>query len=441
MDSSTLLEQMKRLGLWPTDDKAQQEMLSLARKHGNDVRTFCRDLMNRNVLTPHQVNYLLTGKGQQLLVGPYIVMERLGAGGMGQVFKARHRHTHLVVALKVIKPARVANPVALARFFREVQAVARLDDRHIVRAFDADDLGGTPYFAMEYVHGTDLASYVKSRGPLPIELACKFLAMTTQGLQHIHEHGMVHRDIKPGNLMAALEEQPPTAAHGGLAVRTVPTMLKILDLGLARLGEDQNEGDAMAEDDSALKLTHDGIVIGTADYMSPEQARNSSTADIRSDIYSLGCTFYFALTGQVPFPGGATVDKILRHQFEEPAPLDKFRPHVPSLLAGILKKMMAKRPADRYQTPADLSAALDPLVSDAAEPPVATPVFGGEQQTLTDPAGGATAGDAADAEIGGAMLKRRGIPWSLMAIFAILGTTLLVCAFWLLVMLLRAIWP
>ena len=349
--------------------------------------SFC----TRDVLTAYQANFLLTGKGPMLVIGPYIVLERLGEGGMGQVFKARHRQTQMLVALKVIKPSRLARPNGLGRFFREVRAAACLDDPHVVRAFDADTAGDTHYFAMEYVHGTDLAKYVKSRGPLPIELACQFLAQAALGLQHIHEHGMVHRDIKPGNLMLALDEQPATVGFGagGLAARAVPTLLKILDLGLARLTEDATAG-------AELNLTHEGTVIGTADYMAPEQARASREADIRSDIYALGCTFYFALTGQVPYPGGSAVEKILRHQSDEPPPLDQFRPYVPSLLAAVLKKMMAKAAADRFQTPAELAAALDPLVSEASSPPpLAVPISLAEQQTLADFGSGVTMTDTA----------------------------------------------
>ena len=297
MDSRTLVTQMQQLGLLPDEGAPRRTFQALYQQHINDVRAFARELLKNDFLTAYQANLLLTGKVRQLLVGPYLVFERLGEGGMGQVFKARHQRTRRLVALKVIRPERVSNPVAVGRFFREIQAAAQLSHPHVVRAYDADQVDKTYYFAMQYVRGTDLASYIKQRGPLPISDACKFLIQAAQGLQHIHEHAMVHRDIKPNNLMLALEELPaPVPAAGGVAVRTAPTTLKILDLGLVSL----TEGD----DRDAKGLTREGTIMGTVDYMAPEQARETRTVDIRSDIYSLGCTFYFALTGQVPFPGG-----------------------------------------------------------------------------------------------------------------------------------------
>jgi serine/threonine-protein kinase len=380
MDSRTLVSQMQQLGLWPADPATQRTAVALFQQFA-DVRSFARELLQRNLLTAYQANLLLTGKGRQLLIGPYVILERLGEGGMGQVFKARHQQQQRhVVALKVIRPERVTNATAVARFFREVHAAEKMCHPNIVRAVDADQVQGTYYLAMEYVAGTDLAAYVKHRGPLAIKAACQLLAQAALALQHIHEHGMVHRDIKPGNLMLAMAEQPSPTKSGGVALRTVPAVLKILDLGLARL----NENEAPANPAAQLALTHETAVLGTADYISPEQARDSRDVDIRSDIYSLGCTFYFALTGRVPFPGGTAIEKMLHHQLDEPAPLDRFRPDVPPLLAEVLRKMLAKQPAGRYQTPVEIAAAVAPLYSDTGPPPLEIPLSNPELPTLSD---------------------------------------------------------
>jgi serine/threonine protein kinase len=377
MDSRTLVTQMQQLGLLPEDGAPRRAFLALYQQHINDVRAFARELLKNDSITAYQANLLLTGKARQLLVGPYLVFERLGEGGMGQVFKARHQRTRRIVALKVIRPERVSNPVAVGRFFREVQAAAQLSHPHVVHAYDADQVDKIYYLAMQYVRGTDLAAHVKQRGPLPIADACKFLNHAAQGLQHIHEHGMVHRDIKPNNLMLALEELPaPIPAAGGVAVRTAPAMLKILDLGLVCL----TEGD----DRDAKDLTREGAIMGTVDYMAPEQARETRAADIRSDIYSLGCTFYFALTGQVPFPGGTSFEKMLHHQIDEPAPLTRFRPDVPAGLSMILRRMLAKDPADRFQTPADVAAAVAPLLPGKDVPPQAIPIAQEQLPTVSD---------------------------------------------------------
>jgi serine/threonine-protein kinase len=390
MDSSTLVSQMQQLGLWPEDETVQQTITTLAEQYSDDARGLARELLQRNLLTAYQVNLLFAGKAQQLSIGPYVIFERLGEGGMGQVFKARHRDTHQVVALKVIKPDRVANPLAASRFHREVELSAQMAHPNIVRAFDADRVDGTYYMAMEYIKGVDLSSYVKHRGPLPVTQACQFLAQAAAGLQHIHEHGLVHRDIKPGNLF--LEELAVEAADPGKPLtnlqlrsalrgsRTARYQIRILDLGLARLCEDDP---AVAR----LGLTQEGAVMGTADYMAPEQARDSRAVDIRSDIYSLGCTFYFALAGQVPFPGGTAIEKMLHHQLDEPAPLEKFRPDLPAPVSAILRRMMAKQATDRFQTPAEVAAAVAPWGDEDGPPPAAIPVETSQQPTVPNVAG------------------------------------------------------
>jgi eukaryotic-like serine/threonine-protein kinase len=394
MDSRTLVSQMEQIGVWPNEPAAQRSIQELCQQHSADARGLARELLTRDWVTAYQVNALFAGKGSQLVVGPYVVLERLGEGGMGQVFKARHRHNQNIVALKVIRPERVANPISVSRYHREVQAAQQMNHPNIVRAFESDQANGTYYLAMEFIKGVDLLSFVKHRGPLPVSQACQLLAETAQGLQHIHEHGLVHRDIKPGNLFleevgGSLEESAGDKPTTNLqlrsalrASRTARYQIRIVDLGLARLCEQD-----LRALDGQLDLTQEGAVVGTADYMAPEQARDSREADIRSDIYALGCTFYFALTGQVPFPGGTAIEKMLHHQLDEPAPIEKFRPDLPAELAAVLRRMMAKQPAERLQTPAEVAAAVAPWRGDDGTPPMAIPMETAEQPTLSDFAG------------------------------------------------------
>jgi serine/threonine-protein kinase len=285
------------------------------------------------------------------VIGPYRVLERLGEGAAGQVFKARHDRLHRNVALKLIRPERLTDLAAVGRFHREIQAAAKLAHPNVVRAYDADQVGPIFYFAMEYVPGTNLSRRVKQSGPLPIGEACDLMRQAALGLAHIHQHGMVHRDIKPSNL-AITEIAAGGAAKGDPSSNTlVPGQVKILDLGLARLSEGAVEGQLQP-------LTHVGTVMGTTDFMSPEQGRDSRTADARSDLYSLGCTLYFALTGKPPFPGGTALEKLMHHQLDEPEPVEKLRPDVPPALAAVLRKLMAKDPVARYQTGVEVADAL-----------------------------------------------------------------------------------
>jgi WD40 repeat protein/serine/threonine protein kinase len=299
-----------------------------------EARALARELMVRGWLSPYQVNHLLQNRGRELILGSYILMERLGEGGMGRVFKARHMHMRRVSAIKIIRKECVANPDAIRRFRREIEAVAHLSHPNVVTAFDADQAGDTHFYVMEYVEGCDLDKLIKQRGPVPIGDACDYIRQAAQGLQHAFERGMVHRDIKPSNLL----------------LTSKGSVIKILDLGLARLH--------LADAESTSTLTMEGSIAGTPDFISPEQARNSRQADIRSDLYSLGCTLYFLLTGRVPFPGGNLTEKLLKHQFDEPTPVAQLRPEVPAGVVAVIDRLLAKRPEHRYQTPAELAATL-----------------------------------------------------------------------------------
>jgi serine/threonine-protein kinase len=354
MDSPTLVSQLAEIGLWPEDEPTRARLLELSRRLPQ-ARDLARELIQLELLTPYQANQLLTGKGQSLVVGPYLILERLGEGGMGQVFKARHLRLHRVVALKLIRPERLTDPVAVARFDREIQGVSQLTHPNVVRALTADEAGGVHYFAMQYVAGTDLSRLVKQRGPLPVARACDYICQAAYGLEHIRQNGMVHRDIKPSNLLVTGSPDAPPVADPGASTLTAPNVVKICDLGQARLAEEAEQGPRR------LALTQLGAVMGTADYMAPEQAVNSREADIRSDIYSLGCTLYFLLTGRPPYPDGTALEKLMRHQLEDPEPVERLRPDVLPGVAAVLRRMMARQPADRYQTPAEVAAALAPF--------------------------------------------------------------------------------
>jgi len=234
----------------------------------------------------------------------------------------------------------------------------------VVLAHDAGPLGGNYYLAMEYVEGVDLFRLVKEKGPLPPTLACDYVRQTALGLQHIHERGLVHRDIKPSNLLLVAGDGAASAGTAALTTHQV----KILDLGLARVSQS-----AVLEGLGVMTAVGT-LLVGTLDYMAPEQARDFHQADIRADIYSLGCTLYFLLTGQPPFPEGWLAHKLMQHQNAEPRPIEQVRADLPPWLPAVVRLMLAKSPEDRFQTPAELAAvlarALDPPTSIAVALPV-----------------------------------------------------------------------
>jgi serine/threonine protein kinase len=328
-----------------------------------DPRALARELLRRDWLTPYQINQVFLGRAAGLALGPYVLLQRLGEGGMGRVYKARHVKMARTVALKVIRKDRLDSPDTTKRFFREVQAAAQLDHPNIVTAYDADEVGGTYFFAMEYIDGQDLGKLVKQDGPLPAPVACDYIHQAAQGLQHAHEKGLVHRDIKPSNLLvaAARPGRRGSGSHPALgAPSTSPLrpMIKILDMGLARVRPLQ------ATEESPT-LTHFQAVLGTPDFIAPEQARNAHEADIRSDLYSLGCTFYYLLAGQVPFPQAAPLEKLLKHYLDDPAPVEEVNPEVPPRVGRVVRRLMAKDPDARYQTPAELAEELAALLDHA----------------------------------------------------------------------------
>jgi len=286
------------------------------------------------------------------------ILGELGRGGMGIVYKARWRSANRVVALKVIRKDRLQHDEAVRRFRREAQAAARLHHPNIVQVFDSDHSGDTHYLAMELVDGETLERVVERDGPTPFAQACGWMRQAALGLQHAHEQALVHRDIKPANLMLTGGLAPGGHNSPSTKHQTPNTQqIKILDMGVARLFQlgGQNPGESFST------LTQGGAVIGTADYIAPEQLEDPHRADIRADLYSLGCTFYFLLTGQVPFPGGTLISKLDKQRWQLPTPVDEVNVEIPAAVAGVVRKLLAKKPADRFQAPAELAHALEEL--------------------------------------------------------------------------------
>ncbi len=295
------------------------------------------DLVSENGLPPGTT-------AQQF--GEYVLLEKLGEGGMGVVHKARHRRMKRLVAVKMIAKREVGSPDAVKRFYREVETAAKLEHPNIVTAYDAGEHEGLQYLVMQYVEGKDLAAIVQERGPLPIAEAVDYVIQAARGLQYAHKHQIIHRDIKPSNLLLDKEGT-----------------VKILDMGLASIA-------GLADDPARDRLTGSGQLMGTCDYMAPEQALDAHHADARADIYSLGCTLYRLLTGRVLYKGESLIQVLLAHR-ESPIPsLCQARPDVPPQLDAAYQKMVAKRPEDRYQS---MTEVLDALETCVDRPSEATP--------------------------------------------------------------------
>ncbi len=275
----------------------------------------------------------------------YRIVALLGTGGMGAVFRAEHRLMERPVALKILNPELVRRPGAVLRFRQEIKAASQLSHPNIVTAYDADQAGEVHFLVMELVEGKALDQQIDPARPLPVATACSWVRQAACGLAHAHERGMVHRDIKPANLMLAKSPESPSG-----------TVVKILDFGLARF----------ASEFSATKLTASGAMVGTPDYVAPEQAREPHNADIRSDIYSLGCSLYHMLAGRVPHPADTVLQKLMAHQESTPQPLTSFRRDLPPGFVAVLERMMDKDPNQRYQTPAEVIAALTPFSGGSA---------------------------------------------------------------------------
>jgi serine/threonine-protein kinase len=292
-------------------------------------------LVRDNVLTAFQAKRFLSNRPQGLIVGRYIILDRVGSGSMGRVYRAHHAMMDRVVALKIIAPEIASNERVVARFQREMKLVGRLDHPNVVRAFDADQINKVLYIVMEYVTGVSLGERLKKKGPLPATEMIEFAAQAAFGLAHAHEQGIVHRDIKPTNILLTDDRR-----------------IKILDLGLGVL---------MEADSAATFATADGIAVGTVDYMSPEQACGREV-DGRSDLYGLGCSMYHLMTGKLPFPGSTPIERLGKRISGRHTPITEHLPDIPSSFVKVLDKLLAHKPHERYATAAEAAAALQGLL-------------------------------------------------------------------------------
>jgi serine/threonine protein kinase len=336
----SFLSVLKRSGLVEPDQlKRLFKQLNEHRKPLDDPQGIADELVAQEFLTHWQAEKLLRGRYKGFFLSKYRLLSLLGRGGMSSVYLAEHVMMRRRCAVKVLPFKHVQNASSLARFHRESQAVAALDHRNIVRAYDVDvdnDVEKNQevhFLVMEYIDGHSLQELVRNNGPLGFVDAADYLRQAADGLQHAHQAGMVHRDIKPGNLLVDLKG-----------------VVKILDLGLARFFDERDE--------KSLTVEYDQKVLGTVDYLAPEQALDSHTVDARADIYGLGCTFYFLLTGRPPFTEGSLAQRLVSHQINEPPAIKESRPDVPAGLVDFVNKMMAKDPDQRYQTAEELSHAV-----------------------------------------------------------------------------------
>ena len=298
-------------------------------------RRLARQAVQSKALTLWQAQQLLAGRSNGYKVDRYILLDLIGQGGMGRVYLARDSRLNRRVALKILSPERINNPRAIARFQREARVGAQLQHENLVRIYDFGESNGRYFLVMEYIEGKTIGSLITEHGRIPPATAVRLARQVALGLAHAHLKGLIHRDVNPYNVMVTRD---------GTA--------KLADLGLAI---DLSEHD---------HVTREGATVGTFDYVAPEQARHSHSADIRSDIYSLGCTIYHMCTGQVPFPSPSLPEKLFAHQALEPTPLDKVIPGFPEGLAAVIHRMMRKSPDERYATPMQVVQALEPYTEE-----------------------------------------------------------------------------
>jgi serine/threonine protein kinase len=336
-------------------------------------RQLAEELVLQKVLTSYQATILCQRRAPGLVLGNYVILEMLGAGGMGKVFKAMHRRMERVVVLKLLPPEMTQSPVAVERFQREVKAAARLSHPNIVAAYDADEAGGVHFLIMEYVEGSDLKHVVQTQGPLTIGQALSCVGQVARGLEHAHAAGVIHRDIKPANLLLGTDG-----------------VVKILDMGLARMSDKDSPPRAAPQRD----LTKLGNIVGTSHYMAPEQAAGTNRIDKRVDIYSLGCTLYFLLTGKPPFEGD-TIEEVLWAHLERPIPsLTTARPDAPAALDAVFQRMLAKKSDERFATVTEVIAALKSCKAGLSRPKLPLARRSRPQASPTDEATFAEAGES-----------------------------------------------
>jgi eukaryotic-like serine/threonine-protein kinase len=299
-------------------------------------------LVQEGVLTKYQASLILKGSLNSFRIGPYRILERLGFGAMSNVYLCKHQTSPERVAVKVLAALQAKDPIALKRFYREARAAAKLDHPNIVRVHDADWDGETNFLVMDFVDGSSVQDIVQHFGPMDTHRAVNYIRQAALGLQYAHEQGLVHRDIKPGNVLIDRQGE-----------------VKILDMGLARLADEQE-----------LEALTKGEVLGSPEYLAPEQAVDSHNVDIRADIYALGATFYFMLTGKAPYSEEkSAAGRLLSKTKRPPKPIPPLRPDVPQALVAIVDTMMARDPSERYQSPEEVAEVLTSWDREPIAPP------------------------------------------------------------------------
>src|SRR4051794_30109777 len=288
-------------------------------------RRLARQVVQQRRLTLWQVQQILAGRSSGFKINRYTLIDMIGQGGMGRVYLAKDTRLNRRVALKILSPERMNNPRAIARFQREARVGAQLQHENLVRIYDEGEANGKCYLVMEYIQGKNIGAIIAENGPIPPATAARLARQVPLGLEHAQQKGLIHREVNPYNILVTRD---------GVA--------KLTDLGLAI---DQAE---------QAQVTREGATVGTFDYISPEQAKHSHSVDTRSDIYSLGCTLYHMLSGQVPFPSPSLPEKLFAHQAVDPEPLSKRVAGIPPGLARVVEKMMRKSPDERYPTPLEV---------------------------------------------------------------------------------------
>jgi eukaryotic-like serine/threonine-protein kinase len=320
----------------------QESLRTVPRDQREDPEALAEHLVRAGKLSRFQARKILQGAARGLVLGPFQVLAPIGRGGMGTVYLARDSRGGQLLALKVLPPKRAREEERLLkRFQREMEMCQRVSHPHLAYTYDIGVCNGVHFIAMEYIPGKSLYRVVAEEGPLRVPRAARLFAEVASALDHAHSQGLIHRDLKPSNILVTPHDHA-----------------KVLDLGLALM---QGENCAARE-----VVGGEGYVVGTMDYIAPEQTEDACKVDARSDIYALGCTLYYALTGRQPFAGGTSAEKIRRHRTEEPAPVPQFNPDVPPGFIGVLRRMMAKRPEHRF---ASAAALRDELLAWAAGEP------------------------------------------------------------------------
>jgi serine/threonine protein kinase len=323
-------------------ERLQAAVWEVPRDRRTDTRALADHLVRSGRLSRFQARRILKGRWKGLILGPFQVLAPIGRGGMSTVFLARDSRSSDLMALKVLQRDN-SEKRQRARFRREMKLSRRLDHPHVAATYASGKIEGVYFLAMEYIPGKSLQRLVQSAGPLEVRRAARLMSEVAAGLEHAHSQGLIHRDLKPSNIMVTPHDHA-----------------KVLDLGLAIIeGEDVED---------IRVVGGKGYIVGTMDYIAPEQTANSATVDRRADIYSLGCTLYYAVTGRPPFPGGTTKEKIERQRREEPESLLDLKPSIPVAFAVLIRQMMAKDPGDRPPNARDVIRKLRPWAEDAALP-------------------------------------------------------------------------